>query len=68
MDVTNEAAVADAIQKTISELGRFDLLVNNAGILVASIRPSPKRPGWTTSLNGRYSEPSVPAPQRGRVD
>jgi 2-dehydro-3-deoxy-D-gluconate 5-dehydrogenase len=37
-DVTDKAAVADMVQRTVSELGRVDILVNNAGI---NIRKSP---------------------------
>jgi 2-deoxy-D-gluconate 3-dehydrogenase len=31
-DVTQEAAVADMVERTLRELGRIDILVNNAGI------------------------------------
>ena len=32
LDVTDSAAVADAVQRTVTELGSIDVLVNNAGI------------------------------------
>jgi len=37
-DVTDKAAVADMVERTVREFGRIDILVNNAGI---NIRKSP---------------------------
>ena len=36
MDVTNEAAVQDAMAKAVSAFGRIDVLVSNAGIQIVS--------------------------------
>lgn len=37
LDVTDDASWAAAVQSTISQLGGFDLLVNNAGIEITSL-------------------------------
>src|SRR5699024_8365600 len=42
-DVTNEADIKKAIESTIAEYGRLDVLINNAGMQhVASIEDFPK--------------------------
>jgi NADP-dependent 3-hydroxy acid dehydrogenase YdfG len=33
-DVTSEAQARDAVQRTVAELGRLDILINNAGVML----------------------------------
>ena len=34
MDVRNPESISEGIEKTVSELGRLDIIVNNAAVLV----------------------------------
>jgi NAD(P)-dependent dehydrogenase (short-subunit alcohol dehydrogenase family) len=48
-DVSNEASVQDMVAKVLSELGRVDILVNNAAVMFRFL-DQPRRSFWETTL------------------
>src|SRR5580704_13016358 len=53
LDVTDQASIAAAAERIIGELGRLDVLVNNAGISHAG------KPGRTPEETSRSNRPST---------
>lgn len=50
-DVSDGAAVQDAVDKTIERFGRLDILVNNAGVLRDNLLFKMSEDDWDTVLN-----------------
>ncbi len=51
MDVTNEEEVAQAVERILSEEGKIDYLVNNAGITKDKLLMRMKKQDWDAVLN-----------------
>jgi NAD(P)-dependent dehydrogenase (short-subunit alcohol dehydrogenase family) len=54
-DVTREAEVGEAVRRTVSELGRIDILCNNAGVVVSkpvAYLPEMEVPAWLGESGG----------------
>jgi 3-oxoacyl-[acyl-carrier protein] reductase len=70
VDARDTAACSDMIEKTISERGRIDILINNAGITADRLLPVMTQADWSgvleTSLNGLFGATKPTAKQMMR--
>jgi 3-oxoacyl-[acyl-carrier protein] reductase len=70
VDARDAAASSDVVEKTISDRGRIDILINNAGITADRLLPMMSYTEWTgvleTSLNGLFGATKPTAKQMMR--
>jgi sorbitol-6-phosphate 2-dehydrogenase len=67
VDVTNEAMVSAMVERTVSELGRLDILVANAGILIAEEITEFPAEKWLAVINVNLYGYFLCAKHAGRV-